>query len=269
VTPDPTTLFERIQFVLHLESVPRIAEKMGLVKQSVYDWQKGKMPSLDTLIQIAKLGGASLHWLILGEGPMRIDRATELAAGEVPIFLGPREHQEIQKLAAISGRTFEDEARELILTELKARGLVKDRVETSNIVFFGDHVPRMVDMRLLGTIAAGAPIEVFAEAETVRVPQDFDRSGKQMFVLRVQGESMIDEGIRDGDYIVCESTRTALSGQTVVAVIDGEKATVKNYYPERGRIRLQPANEKHEAIFITDDRLDIQGIVVGLWRPPQ
>jgi repressor LexA len=90
-----------------------------------------------------------------------------------------------------------------------------------------------------------------------------------MFVLRVQGESMIDEGIRDGDYIVCESTRTALSGQTVVAVIDGEKATVKNYYPERGRIRLQPANEKHEAIFITDDRLDIQGIVVGLWRPPQ
>jgi repressor LexA len=235
----------------------------------VYDWKKGKLPSLETLMRIAELGNASLHWLVTGKGPKRLDRATEIEPGEVPVFFGPREHQIIQKLAAETKRAFEDEVRELVLAELKSRGLVKDRIETSNIIFFGDHVPRMVDMQLLGEIAAGAPLQMFSDPERIRVPQDFERRGKQMFVLRVQGESMIDEGIRDGDYIVCEATHTALAGQTVVAVIDGEKATVKNYYPERGRIRLQPANELHEPIFITDDRIEIQGIVVGLWRPPQ
>ena len=269
VSPISQSVWERIQDLLHLETAPEIARKLGLAPPSVYDWKKGKLPSLDTLLRIAELGNASLHWLVTGKGPKWIDRATEMEAGEVAVFFGPREHQIIQKLAAESKRQFEDEVRELVLENLKGRGLVKDRVETSNIVFFGDHVPRMVEMRLLGTIAAGAPLETFATPETVRVPQDFERVGKQMFVLRVQGESMIDEGIRDGDFIVCEATKTALAGQTVVAVIDGEKATVKNYYPERGRIRLQPANQMHEPIFITDDRIEIQGIVVGLWRPPQ
>lgn len=269
MSPTSTTLWERIQEVLHLESVPRIAEKLKLSKPSVYDWQKGKMPALDTLIEIAKLGNASLHWLILGEGPKRLDRAAEIEPGEVPVFFGPKEHEIIQRLAAEAKISFEDEVRDLVQENLRGRGLVKDRVDRSDLVFFGDHVPRMIEMQLLGQIAAGSPLQIFTSPEMIRVPQDFDRRGKQMFVLRVQGESMIDEGIRDGDFIVCEAAQTALSGQTVVAVIDGDKSTVKNYYQERGRIRLQPANELHEPIFITDDRIEIQGIVVGLWRPPQ
>ncbi len=269
VMPVSQSVWERIQDVLHLETVPEIARKLSLTNQSVYDWKKGKLPGLDTLLKISETGNASLHWLITGKGPKRLDRATEIEPGEVPVFFGPREHQIIQKLAAASNRSFEDEVRELVLEILKSRGLVRDRVETSNIVFFGGNVPRMVTMSLQGEIAAGEPLLILAEPQTVRVPQDFDRRGKQMFVLQVRGDSMIDEGIRDGDYIVCEAAKTALSGQTVVAVIDGDKATVKNYYPERGRIRLQPANELHEPIYITDDRLEIQGIVVGLWRPPQ
>lgn len=269
VTPEPQNVWERIQDVLHLETAPEIARKLGLAAQSVYDWKKGKLPGLDMLLKISETGNASLHWLVTGSGPKRLDRATEVEPGEIPIFFGPREHQIIQKLAAEAKREFEDEVRELVLENLKGRGLARDRIETSNIVFFGDNVPRMVMMSLQGEIAAGVPLEMFSSPEDVRVPQDFDRPGKQMFVLRVRGESMIDDGILDGDFIVCEASRTAVRGQTVVAVIDGEKATVKNYYPERGRIRLQPANELHEPIFITDDRIEIQGIVVGLWRPPQ
>lgn len=269
VIPEPQNVWERIQDLLHLETAPEIARKLGLAPQSVYDWKKGKLPGLDTLLKICETGNASLHWLVTGQGPKRIDRATEIEPGEVAVFLGPREHQIIQKLAAESKREFEDEVRELVQENLRGRGLVKDRVETSNIVFFGDHVPRMITMTLRGQIAAGQPLQIFETAEAVSVPADFSKPGKDIYVLRVEGDSMIDEGILDKDFIVCEAAKTALAGQTVVAVIDGDKATVKNYYPERGRIRLQPANELHEPIYITDDRIEIQGIVVGLWRPPQ
>lgn len=269
MTTDPQNIWERIQDALHLETAPEIARKLGLAKQSVYEWQKGKLPALDTLIDISRTGNVSLDWLILGVGQKRTDRQRDVETGEIPVFLGPREHQIIQKLAGESGRAFEDEVRELVLESLKGRGLVKDKVETSNIVFFGDHVPKMVTLMLRGEIAAGEALEFFDVAEPVSVPADFKKPGKEIYVLRVRGDSMIDEGIRDGDFIACESAQTALAGQTVVAVIDGDKATVKNYFPERGRVRLQPANELHEPIYITDDRLEIQGIVVGLWRPPQ
>lgn len=255
----------RLKQAFGTDKPAKIAGKLGVTYQAAKNYVEGRIPGTDILLLIADSTGCSIHWLLTGEGQERIGEFE----GEVPIYFGAKEHEIIQKLAGQSKRTFEDQVRELVLENLKTRGLIKDRVEQSNIIFFGDHVPKLVTMMLQGEIAAGEPLLIFQNPEPVRVPQDFDRRGRNMFVLRVRGDSMIDEGIRDGDYIVCQATKTAIRGQTVVAVIDGEKATVKNYYPERGRIRLQPANEMHEPIYITDDRLEIQGVVVGLWRPPQ
>ena len=124
---------------------------------------------------------------------------------------------------------------------------------------------RMVRVPLLGTIAAGQPIEAIQERETIAVPQSkLPRSG-EVYALRVLGESMMDEGIRDGDTILVKQQSTAENGQKVVALIDNHEATLKKFYKERGRIRLQPANKEMEPIILRNGRdVSIQGIVLDV-----
>lgn len=124
-----------------------------------------------------------------------------------------------------------------------------------------------VDLPLLGTVAAGLPIEAVADTETLAVPPDMVRRNRENYVLRVQGNSMIDESIRDGDYIVVSAQDTADDGQMVVALVRGDSATVKKLYRERGgRIRLQPANPTMEPIIEDARDVQIQGVVVGVIR---
>ena len=127
--------------------------------------------------------------------------------------------------------------------------------------------PAMVELPLMGTVAAGLPIEAVPDTESLAVPPDMVRRGRESYVLRVQGDSMIDEQIRDGDYIVVNARDTADDGQMVVALVGGDSATVKKLYREGdGRIRLQPAN-RHMAPIIEDaDNVQVQGIVVGVIR---
>jgi repressor LexA len=123
-----------------------------------------------------------------------------------------------------------------------------------------------VDLPLLGTVAAGLPIEAIQEQETVSVPHDMLRSGNN-YVLRVRGDSMIDEQIRDGDFIVVNSRQTADNGEMVVALVQGDSATVKKFYRERqGRIRLQPANPTMDPMYFDESEVRIQGIVVAVIR---
>jgi repressor LexA len=118
---------------------------------------------------------------------------------------------------------------------------------------------------LLGTIAAGTPIEALTEDEEVSVPEDFLGKGRH-FALRVRGDSMIDEQIRDGDLVIISERTQAHNGQTVVALIDGETATLKKYYREKNMVRLQPANPVMDPIYVREDVLRIQGIVTGVIR---
>jgi len=123
-----------------------------------------------------------------------------------------------------------------------------------------------VELPLLGTVAAGLPIEAVVERETIAVPADLVPRGRN-YVLRVRGDSMIEEQICDGDYIVVHAQPTAENGQMVVALIDGESATVKKFYRERdGRIRLQPANAHMPPLLYEPERVQIQGIVVAVIR---
>lgn len=144
---------------------------------------------------------------------------------------------------------------------------------TSNVV----PLPRpsdddMIDVPLLGRVAAGAPILAEENIEdTVRVSSFLlgrGASAHRVFALRVVGESMIDDGIYDGDFLFVKKQPTARAGEIVVAMIEGE-ATVKRYFPEGDRIRFQPANARMEPIFVEKSEFkqtDILGVVVGLHR---
>jgi repressor LexA len=123
---------------------------------------------------------------------------------------------------------------------------------------------RARELPLLGRVAAGEPIEAIEVPDTIAIPDEL-AAGPAGFVLQVQGDSMVDEGIFDGDFIVLDGRRAASNGDTVVAVIDGA-ATVKKFYRERGRIRLQPANARLQPIFVRGANLEIRGVVVGLMR---
>ena len=120
------------------------------------------------------------------------------------------------------------------------------------------------EVPLLGAVAAGRPIEPFPEEETIEVPASLLGRGDH-FVLRVRGDSMIDDGIRDGDYVVVAKRSTAQNGQTVVALVRGE-ATLKRYYAEGSRVRLQPANTAMKPILVDPRELTLQGVVTGLIR---
>ncbi|MFZ0658039.1 MAG: transcriptional repressor LexA [Candidatus Binataceae bacterium] len=118
---------------------------------------------------------------------------------------------------------------------------------------------------LAGQVAAGTPIEAIETAETISVPEEFIRR-EDTFCLRVKGDSMIEDGIRDGDYIIVESRDSADNGETVVALV-GNEATVKKLYRESdGRVRLQPANAAMQPIMVDPAELAIRGVVVGLMR---
>lgn len=120
-------------------------------------------------------------------------------------------------------------------------------------------------LALVGEVAAGIPIEAVEGTDTISVPDELIRRDNT-FCLRVKGESMVDEGIRDGDYIIVEGSEAASPGETVVALI-GDEATVKKYYPaEDGMIRLQPANATMAPIYVKSDAMRIRGVVVGLMR---
>ena len=124
-----------------------------------------------------------------------------------------------------------------------------------------------IELPLLGLVAAGAPIEAVEDRETLSVPEDMLRRGGRNFVLKVAGDSMIDEQIRDGDFIVVNSRERAENGEMVVALVDGESATVKTFYREKdGNVRLQPANPTMKPMYFPADRIRVQGVVVGVIR---
>ena len=117
---------------------------------------------------------------------------------------------------------------------------------------------------LLGLVAAGRPIEPFPNEESIEVPATLLGKGDH-FVLRVRGESMVEDGILDGDYVVVAKRAKAESGQTVVALVRGE-ATLKRYYSEGARVRLQPANSTMRPMTVDARDVTIQGVVTGLIR---
>ncbi|KKS93346.1 MAG: hypothetical protein UV70_C0011G0036 [Parcubacteria group bacterium GW2011_GWA2_43_13] len=125
----------------------------------------------------------------------------------------------------------------------------------------------MVKVSLLGTIAAGQPIEAMQEKELIAVPKNKLPNSGNVYALRVSGTSMIDENINDGDIVLVKQQETAENGEKVVALIDNQKVTLKKYYREKGHTRLQPANKNMEPlIFRNGWGVSIQGVVLDVIR---
>jgi repressor LexA len=116
------------------------------------------------------------------------------------------------------------------------------------------------------TIAAGNPLEALPTIETITVPADMVAGKGRTFVLKIQGESMIGEQIREGDYVIIEERQVARDGETVVALVDGSDATLKRIYREGAVVRLQPSHPTMAPIVVAADRVSVQGVVVGLIR---
>ncbi len=155
-----------------------------------------------------------------------------------------------------------------ILSALEREGFIKRIPNVSRgIEVIKQEAPNdEYEIPLLGLVAAGQPIEAILAHETVSAPKSMVGRGR-MFALRVRGDSMIDENIQDNDIIIVSSQETAENGQMVVALIDGNYATVKKFYREPDFIRLEPANPQFKPIFIkTPGRLQLQGVVRGLIR---
>ncbi|KKU56486.1 MAG: LexA repressor [Candidatus Amesbacteria bacterium GW2011_GWA2_47_11] len=124
-----------------------------------------------------------------------------------------------------------------------------------------------VELPILGFIAAGSPIEPFTDPNaTFGVPPAMVSPKKRCFVLQVKGDSMIEAGIYDRDYVVVEQTETARDGEVVVALLDNGFATLKRFFREATRVRLEPANSTMSPIFVAGDKVRIQGKVVGVIR---
>jgi repressor LexA len=153
------------------------------------------------------------------------------------------------------------------LSNLEEKGLIRRTWNHSRAI---ELIPqrkeaRAVEVPLLGRVAAGRPIEALEQSDSIALPEEFIRRDNT-YVLRVAGDSMVDDGIWDGDYIVVEERSTAENGETVIATIDGE-ATVKRLYREKGgKIRLQPANDKVAPIIVRAGDLEIRGVVVAVMR---
>lgn len=155
------------------------------------------------------------------------------------------------------------------LSNLEQKGLIRRFPNRSRAIELcrTERVPygAVVSVPLLGRIAAGRPIEVVEVPESIELPESM--VGKRpTFVLKVEGDSMIDEQIRDGDYVIMEQSATAEDGQIVVALIGGEEATLKRFYREKDGVRLQPANVNMSPVILKDGEFQIQGVVIGVLR---
>lgn len=152
------------------------------------------------------------------------------------------------------------------LEALESRGhLHRDANRARSIQLSQSHAG-VRSLPLFGYVAAGRPIEAVSIPETLPIPEDFLPGRGKFYVLRVQGESMIEEHIQDGDYIVVESRESAEPGEMVVALIDGENVTLKKFYQEGSQVRLQPANQNLAPVILDGARVKIQGVVISVMR---
>ena len=150
------------------------------------------------------------------------------------------------------------------LLHLEAKGLIRKQQNLSRAIEVLPESGNALSYPLLGEIAAGKPIEALDQREVIDLLPNW--GNKDVFVLRVKGDSMIDDHIQSGDYVIVERRNVAENGETVVALIDNDRATLKRFYRENGRIRLQPAHPDMKPIFVREGDFSIQGVVISVLR---
>lgn len=150
------------------------------------------------------------------------------------------------------------------LKALEKKGLIKREGFSARAIMLTDHRPPATELPLLGLVAAGQPIAAAAQDERLNVHDLF--AGPNHFALQVRGQSMIEDHIDDGDYVVIRQQNVAENGARVVAMVDNE-VTLKKFYRERDRIRLEPANGSMAPIMVdSSSEVQVLGVLVGVMR---
>lgn len=154
------------------------------------------------------------------------------------------------------------------VTHLVEKGLVRRSWNQNRSIELVQEGPALeaAEIPLLGSIAAGQPLEAVENPESVAVPMALVEGRARTFALQVRGDSMIEEHIRDGDLVIIEERKDARNGETVVALIDESDATLKTFFLEGDTVRLQPANHTMDPIRVPAGQVRVQGVVVGLIR---
>jgi repressor LexA len=148
------------------------------------------------------------------------------------------------------------------LKALEKKGLITREPHMSRAIQLAESPSERMSLRLAGTIAAGSPLLAVEQDEKVDFGPLFDQ--EEHFCLRVKGDSMIEDQIAEGDYVIVKRQKTCRSGEIAVALVDGQDATLKRFFKEANRIRLEPANSKMKPIF--SKNVDVLGVVVGVIR---
>lgn len=169
--------------------------------------------------------------------------------GYAPTLQEAADHLRVSKVTILSHLRALEKARHIKRGYYRRRGI---QVVTSTR-----------KLPVIGKIAAGRPIEAIAHPDELDV-FGIVKEGRDYFALEVRGDSMIEDQIRDGDYVICERRTTARDGETVVALLDDGEVTLKRFYREGAKVRLQPANGKMAPLVV--DRVQVQGVVVGIFR---
>ncbi|MBU4338176.1 transcriptional repressor LexA [Patescibacteria group bacterium] len=176
--------------------------------------------------------------------------------GYAPSFEEIKKHL---KLASVSTVHFH-------IKKLQESGWLKKQENTARTISVSEKEP-LVKILLLGIISAGQPIEAIEDKETIVVPKNKLPKGGNVYALRVQGDSMIDENIHDGDTILIKKQNTAENGDKVVALLNGNEATLKTFYKEKGQIRLQPANKNYQpTILKRGEEISVQGVLFDVMK---
>jgi len=165
------------------------------------------------------------------------------------------------------GKNFDISSPNGVVCHLKAlekKGMITREPNMSRAIQLAAEPIREKGLPLAGQIAAGVLHEAIEQKERVNFEEIFDPENKSLFVLQVRGDSMIEDQIADGDYVVVRRQRTARKGQIVVALTDEGEATLKRWFPEKNRIRLEPANAAMKPIYVKNAR--VLGVVVGVVR---
>ena len=148
------------------------------------------------------------------------------------------------------------------LKALEKKGMITREPHMSRAIQLTEEPQKRMSLRLAGQIAAGSPLLAVESDEKIDFSPLFNT--EDHFCLRVKGESMIEDQIADGDYVIVKQQKTCKNGDIAVALVDGEEATLKRFYKESGRIRLEPANSKMKPIY--SNKVEVLGVVVGVIR---
>lgn len=281
-------LWERLVKAVGKTKLTEIADFFEVPVSTASEWKNNKrIPPLRHLIKVAEERRVSLDWLIRGINPETEDPGLSLAlvskkpssvnpppsqdfGDQMTVLLEYTMGQKVRELAANEGITPEEQVALFVWEALKDRRMIRTRPDSGEILQYlnlGERQVSWVKVRMRGYIAAGKPIQFLDsdDEQWVEIPDIMVRN-RDVYALTAKGDSMIGEGVFDGDVVVVDPHGTVINGTTVVAIIDGEAATLKKFYKNGSFATLVSANPAYDPIPVHLSKLELKGVMVGVLR---